>query len=91
LVIQHLQVLVQWFFYVQPLFAKSVTKQACIELQACFIEMDHGILDYFLVSALKSQQAEKLPPAFLLMKHDWSILPLGRILLSSRAWGWWWL
>ncbi len=46
---------------------------------------------YFLISALKSQQAEKLPPAFLLMKHDWSILPMGRTLLSSRAWGWWWL
>jgi hypothetical protein len=40
-----LQVLVQWFFYPQLLFAKSVTKQAGIKLQICIIEMDHGILD----------------------------------------------
>jgi hypothetical protein len=25
------------------------------------------------------------------MKHGWSILQMGRTLLSSRAWGWWWL
>ncbi len=121
LVIQHLQVLVQWFFYIQLFFAKSVRKQAGIKLQIYIIEMDRGILDrpdietisvgadkkfqhecslnsfflwdccYFLISALKSQQAEKLPPAFLLMEHDWSILSMGRTLLSSEAWGWWWL
>jgi hypothetical protein len=45
LVIQHLQVLVQWFFYVQLFFAKSVTKQAGIKLQIYIIEMDHGMLD----------------------------------------------
>jgi hypothetical protein len=51
----------------------------------------YEICCYFLISALKSHQAEKLPPAFLLMEHDWSLLPMGRTLLSSRAWGWWWL
>jgi hypothetical protein len=25
------------------------------------------------------------------MEHDWIILPMGRTLLSSRAWGWGWL
>jgi hypothetical protein len=45
LVIQHLQVLVQWFFYIQLFFAKSVRKQAGIKLQIYIIEMDRGILD----------------------------------------------